>query len=83
MKLVYFARIREQLGVDEEELALPAGVSTLAQLIGWLGQQRGESWRRVLQAPDLICALNQEVAGLDAVVSDHDEVAFFPPVTGG
>lgn len=83
MKLIYFARIREQLQLDEEELALPADVTTIAQLITWLGQQRGDLWCRVLQAPDLICALNQEVTGPDASVSDKDEVAFFPPVTGG
>ncbi len=82
MKLVYFARVREQLGCDEEELALPAGVTTLAELLDWLAR-RGEPWQRVLTAPDLICALNQEVAGPDAALSDNDEVAFFPPVTGG
>ncbi len=82
MRLVYFARIREQLGCDEEELALPFGVVTLAELIDWLAQ-RGEPWRSVLTAPDLICALNQEVVGLEAALSANDEVAFFPPVTGG
>lgn len=82
MKLVYFARIREQLGCDEETLALPNGISTLAELIDWLAQ-RGECWRQMLTAPDLICALNQEVVSPDAVLADNDEVAFFPPVTGG
>lgn len=82
MKLVYFARIREQLGCDEEALALPSGVATLAELIDWLAQ-RGEPWCSVLTAPDLICALNQEVVGLEAALSANDEVAFFPPVTGG
>ncbi|MBR9827433.1 MAG: molybdopterin converting factor subunit 1 [Oceanospirillales bacterium] len=83
MKLVYFARIREQLGCEEEQLALPADVTTVAELVNWLGQQRGEPWKSVLTAPDLICACNQEVAGLQSKVSDDDEVAFFPPVTGG
>ncbi|GAA0790206.1 molybdopterin converting factor subunit 1 [Marinobacterium sediminicola] len=83
MKLVYFARIREQLGCDEEEMALPDGVTTLAELIERLVQLRGETWHQVLSAPDLICAINQEVAALDATLSDNDEVAFFPPVTGG
>lgn len=82
MKLVYFARVREQLGCDEEDLALPADIGTLAELIGWLAQ-RGEPWCTVLTAPDLICALNQEVAGPEAALCDNDEVAFFPPVTGG
>ncbi len=83
MKLIYFARVREQLGLDEETLALPEGIATLAQLVDWLALERGEPWAAVLQAPDLICALNQEVVDRQAKVSDQDEVAFFPPVTGG
>ncbi len=83
MKLIYFARVREQLGLDEETLALPEGIATLAQLVDWLVQERGEPWGSVLQAPDLICALNQEVVDRQASVSEQDEVAFFPPVTGG
>ncbi|MBP0049299.1 molybdopterin converting factor subunit 1 [Marinobacterium sp. AK62] len=83
MKLVYFARVREQLGCDEELLERPDGVETLGDLVNWLAQARGEPWARVLTAPDLIYALNQEVASADARLSDQDEVAFFPPVTGG
>lgn len=83
MKLVYFARIREQLGCDEERITLPPGLVTLGQLVDWLAQQRGEPWASVLTAPDLICAVNQEVVGLEVTLSDDDEVAFFPPVTGG
>ncbi|WP_417534731.1 molybdopterin converting factor subunit 1 [Marinobacterium stanieri] len=83
MKVIYFARVREQLGVDEETLTCPAGVSTLAGLVDWLAAERGAPWDKVLQAPDLICAVNQEVVDRQVAVSDQDEVAFFPPVTGG
>ncbi|MBV0933868.1 molybdopterin converting factor subunit 1 [Marinobacterium weihaiense] len=83
MKLVYFARVREQLGCDEEILDKPSDVATLGQLVDWLARQRGEPWASVLTAPDLIMALNQEVAGPQAQLSEQDEVAFFPPVTGG
>jgi len=83
MKVIYFARVREQLGVDEETLTCPAEVSTLAELIDWLVAERGADWGKVLQAPDLICALNQEVVDRQVRITDEDEVAFFPPVTGG
>jgi molybdopterin synthase sulfur carrier subunit len=83
MKLVYFASIREQLGCDEEQLALPQGVTTVSDLVDWLASARGEPWARVLRDSRLLCAVNQEMAALDSVIADGDEVAFFPPVTGG
>lgn len=83
MKLVYFASVREQLGRDEEQLQLPAGVGTLAELVEWLRDERGEPWSSVLGNPRLLCAVNQEMSSLDAVIAEDDEIAFFPPVTGG
>ncbi|SEG77232.1 molybdopterin converting factor subunit 1 [Marinobacterium lutimaris] len=83
MKLVYFASVREQLGTDEEQLELPAGVDTLADLIAWLRSERGEPWESVLGNPRLLCAVNQEMSTQDAAITQSDEVAFFPPVTGG
>lgn len=83
MKLVYFASIREQLGCESEQLTRPAEVSTVADLIEWLGRERGEPWKRVLHDPRLLCAVNQEMAPLESAIEEGDEVAFFPPVTGG
>ncbi len=79
----YFASIREQLGRERETLALPEGVQTVAELIQHLVDARGESWRRVLLAEKVLVARNQEVVGRDARLAEGDEVAFFPPVTGG
>ncbi|MEP4484718.1 MAG: MoaD/ThiS family protein [Halioglobus sp.] len=79
VKVVFFARIREQLGCAE----LDAEVSSLATLLATL-KQRGELWSRVLSEPNLICAVNQVVFdGDDRQLQEGDEVAFFPPVTGG
>ncbi|GGO88306.1 molybdopterin synthase sulfur carrier subunit [Marinobacterium nitratireducens] len=83
LQLVYFARVREQLGVDQEALALPAGVERVGQLVDHLVAERGEGWSRVLKAPNLLVAVNQEMVDLQAALKDGDEVAFFPPVTGG
>ena len=81
--LLYFARLREALGTGREELALPAGISTLGALRIHLAQ-RGEAWAKEMAAGrNLRAAVNQEVATAETPVRDGDEIAFFPPVTGG
>jgi len=82
VKVLYFASLREALGSAGEELALPAGVATLGALRDHLAA-RGGPWVALTQTKNLRCAVNQRMVGFDAAVSDDDEVAFFPPVTGG
>lgn len=81
--VLYFARLREALGTGHEQLALPDGVGTLAALRAHLAQ-RGDVWaREMAEGRNLRAAVNQAVAAADAPLNDGDEVAFFPPVTGG
>lgn len=81
--LLYFARLREALGIGREELVLPAGVGTLGALRDQLAQ-RGDAWAREMAAGrNLRAAVNQDIAKADTPVKDGDEIAFFPPVTGG
>ncbi len=81
--LLYFARLREALGTGQEQLTLPAGITTLATLRAHLAK-RGDAWAKEMAAGrNLRAAVNQTVAAADAPVADGDEVAFFPPVTGG
>lgn len=75
-----FARIREELGIAE--LAAPDAPSVSA-LIAALAHAHGPHWSIVLQAPQVIVAVNQQVVGGDCPLAAGDEVAFFPPVTGG
>lgn len=82
LTLVYFASIREQLGVDSEQFELPEDVTQVDQLLQVL-LVRGDAWQRTLSATNLLVAVNQEMSALDAAIADGDEVAFFPPVTGG
>lgn len=82
IRVLFFARLREQLGADRLELEA-AGLTDLNALRQHL-QQRGDVWAEAL-ANDrkLMMAVNQEMAGPATAVKDGDEVAFFPPVTGG
>jgi sulfur-carrier protein len=79
--LQYFARYREALGMGDEKLAWNASRSTLRALRDEL-VARGDAWS-VLDDSRLMCARNQQMCKLDEPVEDGDEIAFFPPVTGG
>ncbi len=83
MKLLYFAWVRQKIGTSEEELSVPASVGTVLELIELLRKRGGgyEAAFRDLKA--LRVAVNQKHTGFDASLAAGDEVAFFPPVTGG
>jgi molybdopterin synthase sulfur carrier subunit len=81
--ILYFARLREALGTGSEELALPGGVKNLAGLRATL-ISRGGAWAAELaDTRPVRAAVNQDMAAGDTPVKDGDEIAFFPPVTGG
>jgi molybdopterin synthase sulfur carrier subunit len=81
--LLYFARLREAFGMPSEKLALPAGATTLESVRALLAA-RGGAWAHELAAGrSYRAAVNQSVARGDTPIKDGDEVAFFPPVTGG
>ncbi|EIK95326.1 molybdenum cofactor biosynthesis protein D [Pseudomonas sp. M47T1] len=79
INVVYFARYREAMGMDGEELN--GTFATLEDVRQEL-LERGGNWS-VLGEANLMCACNQDLCKLDEPVADGDEVAFFPPVTGG
>lgn len=83
LTLVYFASFREKLGLDREQLVLPESVTTVGELIRHLVSGRDGVWQETLQAVNVLVAINQEMVEADHPVYDGDEVAFFPPVTGG
>jgi len=83
VNLLYFARLREVFGVSQEKLELPSAAATLADLLDSL-RARGGIWAEELAAGRAYrVAVNQDIVGLDARLSENDEVALFPPVTGG
>ncbi len=83
LKLLYFAGLREKLGVSEEEVIVPDSVHTVADARNWLCA-RGDIWADAL-APErnLRAAVQQRMSVVNTVLEEGNEVAFFPPVTGG
>ena len=83
VRIFYFASLREKLGKDAEEIELPAGVATIAGLRSHL-RSRGGAWAEALAEGKLLrAAVNQDMSQPTAAIKAGDEVAFFPPVTGG
>ncbi len=83
MKLVYFAWVRERIGLSDEEVKLPAGVVTVADLLYWL-KARGGNYDAALQAPEIIrVAIDHEHSDHSEPVAGAREIALFPPMTGG
>lgn len=82
LNILYFASLRETLGLAQEEIPLPAGVTDVAALRNHLAAREG-AWRALVTSNSLRFAVNQKMVGAEATLVDGDEVAFFPPVTGG
>lgn len=83
MKVLYFSWVRQRIGKSEEELDLPSGVTTISDLVEWL-RSRGQGYADALADRDrLRTARNWEHARFDSPLAESDEIAFFPPVTGG
>lgn len=80
--VLYFASLREALGSAAEDVELVDGIATVGDLRAHIAA-RGGVWLQLAQAKNLRAAVNQAMVGFDAPVRAGDEVAFFPPVTGG
>ena len=83
MKILYFAWLRAKIGKAEEEIELPSDVTTVAGLLDWL-KARGPGFADALKDQRIVrVAVNQRYVGWDHRLQPSDEVALFPPVTGG
>ena len=83
VKLVYFAWVRERIGLPEEEVELPPGIATVAELVGWL-KGRGEEYDYAFENEGVVrAAIDKVHARPDAPLAGAREIAFFPPMTGG
>lgn len=83
VRILYFARLREALGIASEDVSVPESVTDVAGLMAWLAA-RGGIWQAEFAGCRLIrAAVNQRLVPPTAPIAVGDEVAFFPPVTGG
>lgn len=83
MKLLYFAWVRQRIGLAEEEVTPPASVLTVGELVEWL-KGRGPGYAAAFANPAVVkAAVNQEFARPDRRLAPGDEIALFPPMTGG
>ena len=78
----YFASLRDRLKIDSEELEWRKNLSTVAAIKESLSL-RDKTWRDTLNNKDVLSAVNQKMADNNTNINDGDEIAFFPPVTGG
>jgi molybdopterin synthase sulfur carrier subunit len=83
LTILYFAWLRERIGSAQEELLLPDGVRTVSSLVDYLSARSAGHAAAFQNRRTVRCAVNQEFADPSCRVQPGDEVAFFPPVTGG
>ncbi|NQV55711.1 MAG: molybdopterin converting factor subunit 1 [Rhodospirillales bacterium] len=83
MKVLYFAWLRERTGVAEEDIALEDGVKDVAGLIDWMKTRGGLFEAAFTEMVVVRAAVNQVHVQMDHEITDDDEIAFFPPVSGG
>jgi molybdopterin synthase sulfur carrier subunit len=83
LKLVYFAWVRERVGLTDETVTPPAGTATVADLVRWL-KSRGEGYELAFENESIVrAAIDQTHAKPATTIAGAREIAFFPPMTGG
>lgn len=83
MKILYFAWLRQRIGVGEEDIELPEGVTDVSSLVEWLRQRGPEFTEALADIEAFRVAVDQEFGDMDTVLKGDEEIAFFPPMTGG
>lgn len=83
VRLRYFAWVRERVGKPEEVVEAPPGIQTVAELMAWLAS-RSEEYAHAFESPHVIrAAIDHRHVRADAAIEGAEEIAFFPPMTGG
>jgi sulfur-carrier protein len=83
MRVLYFAWVREKVGLAEEDVVPPTGIATVEALIAWLSHRSPGHAEAFADRSRLRAAVDQAFVPLDAPISGAREIAIFPPVTGG
>ena len=83
IRVLFFAGIREQLATANLDIEWTEDTAIISQLVDQLGKDKGDKWKDVLSQDNIVTAVNQLVVDNNAKLNDGDELAFYPPVTGG
>ena len=83
LKIYYFASVREAAGSSDESLAMPNHIRNVRDLVAYLINSHGENFKILNDESNLKVAVNQTVVNFDHPLQGDEEIAFFPPMTGG
>ena len=83
MKIIYFSWLKEILGISEENVKPPTNIKNIKNLIKWLGTKSIKHRKVFLKSKNIRCSVNHQIVGKNSKIKNNDEIAFFPPFTGG
>ena len=83
MKIIYFSWIKETLGTSEENDKPAASIKNIDNLIKWLSEKSIKHKKVFLKSKNIRCAINRQIVNKNSKIKNKDEIAFFPPFTGG
>ena len=83
MKIVYFSWLKEILGISEENVRPPKNIKNIKDLIKWLSAKSIKHRKVFLKSKNIRCSINHQIVDKNNKIKNNDEIAFFPPFTGG
>ena len=83
MKIIYFSWLKEILKISEEKVRPPSNIKNIDNLIKWLSAKSTKHRKVFLKSKSIRCAINHQIVNKSSKIKDKDEIAFFPPFTGG
>ena len=83
MKIIYFSWLKQTIGISEENIKLPSNIKNIENLIKWLGTKSIKHKKAFLRSKNIRCAINHQIVNKNSKINNNDEIAFFPPFTGG
>ena len=83
MKIIYFSWLKETLGISEEKVKPQTDIKNIDNLIKWLGEKSMKHRKVFLKSKSIRCAVNHQIVNKNSKIKSKDEIAFFPPFTGG
>ena len=83
MKIIYFSWLKEILGTSSEKIKLPSNIKNIENLIKWLSVKSIKHKKIFLKSKNIRCSVNHQIVDKNSKIKNNDEIAFFPPFTGG